>query len=96
MTTANRIPIVLPELGSNQASFSFWYVQVWERVYEGDRVAEVLIPGASIVLSAPVDGWLAKRIVLRSDSLVTGQVLGLIQKNSEPQSEPDNTRTEYD
>jgi pyruvate/2-oxoglutarate dehydrogenase complex dihydrolipoamide acyltransferase (E2) component len=75
-----RVAIVLPDLGSPRVSFSLWYVRAGDTVYEGDRVAEVLIPGATFDVAAPVTGTLTERLVLPDDALVTGQVLGWIEE----------------
>lgn len=74
--------IALPDLGSDRAIFSLWYVRPGDRVFEGDRVAEVLIPGATFDVAAPASGVLAERLALPNDLLVPGQVLGLIQEES--------------
>jgi pyruvate/2-oxoglutarate dehydrogenase complex dihydrolipoamide acyltransferase (E2) component len=73
------IEIVLPDLGTDNATFSLWYVRPGDRVYEGDRVAEVLIPGATFDVSAPVSGILTERLTLPNDLLAPGQVLGIVQ-----------------
>ncbi len=72
------VPITLPDLGPARAVLSLWFVRPGERVYEGDRVAEVLIPGATFDVAAPATGTIAERLALPSDPLVTGQVLGTI------------------
>jgi pyruvate/2-oxoglutarate dehydrogenase complex dihydrolipoamide acyltransferase (E2) component len=72
------VPITLPELGTPRPVLSLWYVGPGEHVYEGDRVAEVLIPGATFDVSAPVTGVVAERLALPNDTLTTGQVLGTI------------------
>lgn len=77
-----RVPITLPELGDPRAVFSLWYVRPGDRVYEGDRVAEVLIPGATFDVPAPASGVLAERIALPNDAVTTGQVLGVIEEES--------------
>ena len=41
---------------SPRAVFSLWHVRLGERVTEGDRVAEVLIPGATVDVHAPASG----------------------------------------
>jgi pyruvate/2-oxoglutarate dehydrogenase complex dihydrolipoamide acyltransferase (E2) component len=76
----DSIPIALPDLGTERVSFSLWYVRPGERVFEGDRVAEVLIPGATFDIPAPADGVLAERLALPNDALAAGHVLGMIQK----------------
>ncbi|HET6574517.1 MAG TPA: lipoyl domain-containing protein [Fimbriiglobus sp.] len=72
------VPITLPELGSPRPVLSLWYVAPGERVYEGDRVAEVLIPGATFDVPAPTTGIVVERLALPNDTLSTGQVLGTI------------------
>ena len=72
--------IALPDLGAERVTFSLWYVRPGERVFEGDRVAEVLIPGATFDVPAPVNGVFAERLVLPNDALATGQVLGVIRQ----------------
>lgn len=79
MNETSRTPIALPPLGAERATFSLWYVLPGDRVFEGDRVAEVLIPGASIDVSAPANGLFAERLVLPNDPLIAGQVLGTIE-----------------
>jgi pyruvate/2-oxoglutarate dehydrogenase complex dihydrolipoamide acyltransferase (E2) component len=72
------VPITLPDLGTPRAVMSLWYVLPGERVYEGDRLAEVLIPGATFDISAPATGIVAERLALPNDPLAAGQVLGTI------------------
>ena len=57
-----------------------WCVPVGERVLEGDRVAEVLIPGATFDIAAPTSGVLKERYVQPNDLLAVGQVLGAIEE----------------
>jgi pyruvate/2-oxoglutarate dehydrogenase complex dihydrolipoamide acyltransferase (E2) component len=49
-------------------------------VYAGDRVAEVLIPGATFDVPSPATGTLGERLALPNDALTPGQVLGTIQE----------------
>jgi pyruvate/2-oxoglutarate dehydrogenase complex dihydrolipoamide acyltransferase (E2) component len=78
-----RFAITLPELGSPRVAFSLWYVRRGDRVFEGDRVAEVLIPGATYDVSAPVSGRLAEQTAFPNDALSAGQVLGWIEEDEE-------------
>jgi pyruvate/2-oxoglutarate dehydrogenase complex dihydrolipoamide acyltransferase (E2) component len=71
----------VPELGAQRATFSLWHVRVGDRVTEGDRVAEVLVPGAVFDVAAPATGVLADRAVRPNDPLTPGQVLGEIQED---------------
>ena len=73
------MPITLPELG-DRATLSLWYARPGDRVFEGDRVAEVLIPGATFDVPAPATGTLRERLALRGDSVTPGQVLGIIEE----------------
>jgi pyruvate/2-oxoglutarate dehydrogenase complex dihydrolipoamide acyltransferase (E2) component len=47
-------------------------------VFAGDRVAEVLIPGATVDIPAPVDGVLVDRFAIPNDRVASGQVVGEI------------------
>jgi pyruvate/2-oxoglutarate dehydrogenase complex dihydrolipoamide acyltransferase (E2) component len=76
------VPIPLPELGSPRAVFSLWYVRPGDRVFEGDRVAEVRIPGATFDVPAPVGGVLSERLTLPNDPLTAGQTLGVIEEET--------------
>jgi pyruvate/2-oxoglutarate dehydrogenase complex dihydrolipoamide acyltransferase (E2) component len=75
-----KCAITLPELGSPRVTFSLWYVRRGDRVFEGDRVAEVLIPGATYDVSAPATGRLAEQAAFPNDALSAGQVLGWIEE----------------
>jgi pyruvate/2-oxoglutarate dehydrogenase complex dihydrolipoamide acyltransferase (E2) component len=75
------VTITLPDLGTERATFSLWYVRPGDRVFEGDRVAEVLIPGATFDVPSPANGVLAERHALPNDQLAAGQVLGVIQES---------------
>lgn len=74
------MPIALPDLGSPRAVLSLWYVQPGDQVFEGDRVVEVLIPGATFDVAAPATGTLGERFVLPNDPVEPGQVLGVIRE----------------
>jgi len=76
------VPIALPDLGSARATLSLWYVRPGDRVSEGDRVAEVLIPGATFDVPAPATGVLSERFALPNDPVVMGQVLGTIAEEN--------------
>lgn len=80
MSDSRRVSIVLPELGSPRATFSLWHVRVGDRVVEGDRVAEVLIPGLAFDVSAPASGRLAEASAAPNDPLTPGAVLGVIDE----------------
>ena len=48
-----RKPILLPELGAGPAVLSVWFAEPGETVFEGDRLVEVLVAGATFDVSAP-------------------------------------------
>jgi pyruvate/2-oxoglutarate dehydrogenase complex dihydrolipoamide acyltransferase (E2) component len=76
------VPIPLPDLGSPRVVFSLWYVRIGDRVFAGDRVAEVRIPGATFDVASPATGVLAERQALTNDPLQVGQSLGVIEEES--------------
>ena len=75
------MPITVPDLGSDRATFSLWHVRAGDRVTEGDRVAEVLIPGAVFDVPAPATGALTERAAQPNDPLTLGTVLGVIEED---------------
>jgi pyruvate/2-oxoglutarate dehydrogenase complex dihydrolipoamide acyltransferase (E2) component len=70
----------VPELGAERIAFSLWHVRPGDKVTEGDRVAEVLIPGAVFDVSAPATGTLAERTAQPGDAVRAGSVIGEIQE----------------
>jgi len=75
----NRVPIVLPELGTAEAVFSLWHVAVGERVSIGERLAEVLIPGVAVELQAEVAGVLNEAPARPGEKLSPNTILGTIE-----------------
>ena len=71
--------LLLPDIGSDRATFSQWHVAAGEPVRLGERVAEVLIPGAVVDVSAPIAGVLAECAVREGDEVKNGQLLGVIK-----------------
>jgi pyruvate/2-oxoglutarate dehydrogenase complex dihydrolipoamide acyltransferase (E2) component len=78
-----RKPILLPELGAAPATLSVWFAEPGETVFEGDRLVEVLVGGATFDVSAPATGQLAEKCVLPDETLAAGQVLGLVEVEEE-------------
>ena len=74
-----RVAVALPDVGTPHATFSLWYVRPGDPVVEGDRVAEVLIPGATVDVHAPATGTLAEQLAFPNDALAAGQVLGWVE-----------------
>lgn len=77
------VPITLPELGTDHARVSLWFVRPGEHVYEGDRLLEVVIPGAVIDVPAPATGIVRERLALPNDAVQAGNVLGLLDADPE-------------
>lgn len=77
------VPILLPDLGAAGPVFSLWHVAVGEHVFEGERVAEVRIPGAIYDVPAPVSGVLRDWLVRPNDRLTAGQPLGTITADAD-------------
>ena len=86
-----KVPIILPNLGTDQVVLSAWYVHPGETVYAGDRVAEVLIPGATVDIPAPIDGVLVERQAGVDQPVFPGSILGFLAplpRDSEGPIEP--------
>jgi pyruvate/2-oxoglutarate dehydrogenase complex dihydrolipoamide acyltransferase (E2) component len=78
------IPIILPDLGGSPVRLSVWFADVGDFVYEGDRLVEVLVNGATFDVSSPATGRLAKILCLAKDAIEKGQVLGLVEPDQAP------------
>ena len=73
-----RMPIVLPELGAAPVRLSLWFAAPGDLVFEGDRLVEVVVSGATFDVSAPATGRLIERHAWPRDPLTPGQVLGVM------------------
>jgi pyruvate/2-oxoglutarate dehydrogenase complex dihydrolipoamide acyltransferase (E2) component len=71
--------ISLPDLGARPIVLSAWFADTGEMVFEGDRLVEVLVTGATFDVSAPATGRLQEKRVLPNDALLPGQVLGVVR-----------------
>jgi pyruvate/2-oxoglutarate dehydrogenase complex dihydrolipoamide acyltransferase (E2) component len=71
-------PILLPDLGTAPVVLSVWFAAVGDRVYEGDRLVEVLVDGATFDVPAPATGRLAEKTAYPDDRLSPGQTLGIV------------------
>ena len=74
-----RAEILLPELGASPAVVSVWFADAGDIVYEGDRLVEVLVSGATFDVSAPATGRLIEKLALADDPVLPGQVLGVVE-----------------
>jgi pyruvate/2-oxoglutarate dehydrogenase complex dihydrolipoamide acyltransferase (E2) component len=73
-------PILLPDLGAAPVVLSVWFAGVGDRVYEGDRLVEVLVEGATFDVAAPATGRLAEKWAYPDDRLSPGQTLGVVEE----------------
>jgi pyruvate/2-oxoglutarate dehydrogenase complex dihydrolipoamide acyltransferase (E2) component len=78
--------VILPELGIGPhvpIVVSHWFVRRGEKVWEGERLVEVLVGPATFDVAAPATGFLAE-IRGREDDLVhAGSLLGLVATTEE-------------
>ncbi|HLJ95317.1 MAG TPA: hypothetical protein VKU02_19215 [Gemmataceae bacterium] len=74
-----RTEILLPELGADPAVVSVWFAEPGEVIYEGDRLVEILIGGATFDVASPATGRLLGKLALPDDPVLPGQVLGVME-----------------
>ncbi|MBX9580420.1 MAG: lipoyl domain-containing protein [Gemmataceae bacterium] len=80
MAEPRRVPVVVPDLGTARAALSLWHARPGDRVYDGDRVAEVVIPGAVVDVAAPASGILGDWLARPGDAVAAGQVLTVVEE----------------
>ena len=78
-----RAEVILPELGASPVVLSAWLADPGDTVFEGDRLVEVLVEGATFDVPSPATGRLAEKWALPNDRLQPGQVLGLVEVEPE-------------
>jgi pyruvate/2-oxoglutarate dehydrogenase complex dihydrolipoamide acyltransferase (E2) component len=66
-------------VGAAPVVLSAWFADPGDVVFEGDRLVEVLVGGATFDVSAPATGRLAERQARRNQRLAPGQVLGFVE-----------------
>jgi pyruvate/2-oxoglutarate dehydrogenase complex dihydrolipoamide acyltransferase (E2) component len=74
-----RAPILLPELGASPITLSVWFADPGEWIFEGDRLVEVLVSGATFDVSSPATGRLVEKRAQPRTALTPGQVLGMME-----------------
>lgn len=62
---------------------SAWFADPGDPVYEGDRLVEVLVGGATFDVSSPATGRLARKQARPKERLAPGQVLGFVEVDGE-------------
>jgi pyruvate/2-oxoglutarate dehydrogenase complex dihydrolipoamide acyltransferase (E2) component len=73
--------VILPDLGTGPdvpIVVSHWFAARGDRVWEGERLVEVLVGPATFDVAAPVSGRLAEIRGLEDDRVLAGSVLGLV------------------
>lgn len=73
--------VVLPDLGTGPGVpivVSTWYARRGERIWEGDRLVEVIAGPATFDVPAPASGRLASIRLREDDPVEPGMVLGLV------------------
>lgn len=71
--------VILPELGAAAVVLSVWFADPGDLVYEGDRLVEVLVNGATFDVASPATGRLTEKHALPDQPLVAGQLLGVVE-----------------
>jgi pyruvate/2-oxoglutarate dehydrogenase complex dihydrolipoamide acyltransferase (E2) component len=83
-------PVVLPDLGTGPdvpIVVSYWFAARGDRVWEGERLVEVLVGPATFDVSAPATGRLARVDRLPDDRVEVGSVLGLVATSGDDASD---------
>ena len=75
-----NIPVIVPELGTRQQKLrvTAWFVEPGQRVDVDEPLCEVLLPGITFAVPAPVDGVLQQVVSPVDTSVLVGDVLGWI------------------
>lgn len=90
--TMRLAAVVLPELGTGPdvpIVVSHWFAARGDRVWEGERLVEVLVGPATFDVSAPVSGRLAEIHGWEDDRVQPGAVLGLVATTDDDAREGD-------
>lgn len=78
------VSITVPELGATDPPrVSAWLVDIGETVRAGDRIVELLLPGITIDIPAPVSGRLVETTMALNAIVAPGQKLGLIEQDDD-------------
>ena len=76
------VEIKLPELGKdapNEATLSFYYLEVGQDVKEGDDFAEFVTDKASFAVPSPVTGKVKKLLLQEGDVLEVGKTMAVVE-----------------
>jgi pyruvate/2-oxoglutarate dehydrogenase complex dihydrolipoamide acyltransferase (E2) component len=68
-------------------TLSVWYARPGERVFEGDRVVELLLEGATFDVASPCTGRVVENLLVVGEAAPPGRVLGYIEEQT-PSTDP--------
>ncbi|RKY34723.1 MAG: hypothetical protein DRP78_06220 [Candidatus Omnitrophota bacterium] len=76
------VEVMLPDLGEDvmEASVSFWYKELGDKVNAGMDLVEVSTDKAAFNVPAPCDGTILEIFVLEGEKVVSGAVLATIRE----------------
>jgi len=77
------VEVKLPPLGEDapdEAEVSFWYVEVGERVEEGQDMVEMLTDKAAFTVPAPVGGLIKSIEADEGQKVKVGQVIAIVEE----------------
>jgi len=75
--------VILPQLseGIDQATVSYWYFKVGERVKENEDLVELTTDKATFNLPSPCSGIISEIFFQEGDTVHVGEVLALIEED---------------
>jgi pyruvate/2-oxoglutarate dehydrogenase complex dihydrolipoamide acyltransferase (E2) component len=77
---SDQVAVLTPNLGSDEpVRISAWLVEVGETVRVGDRLVELLLPGVTFDVAAPVTGRLVEITAAVNAAVRAGDLLGRIE-----------------
>jgi pyruvate/2-oxoglutarate dehydrogenase complex dihydrolipoamide acyltransferase (E2) component len=79
MSDPPEVPIVVPELGNGDLAVRLgcWLVDVGDEITQGDRLAELVLPGTVFELTATASGRLTRIERANGAAVECGTVLGM-------------------
>lgn len=88
---SDRVPVVAPDLqaGSEPVVLGQWHAEPGDRVFAGDSVLELIVPGLTVSVNSPADGTLVEICRQASSPLQPGDVLAWVAPDA---PEPDDNR----
>lgn len=79
-----RSRVEMPDVGCPHPRLSVWYARVGDLVLAGDRLVEILVDGATIDISAPVNGQLVECHARVDEFVDPGRLLAVIETTPTP------------